>query len=297
MASASINKALRTITISTTLLLAGVVTAAESNAPLLPDGGYLSRAAGSMSRNNELGVWEFVLLGTFGGEANRHLILLPAQPLANMLEARNSLGPQATFHLSGELLAYANRNYIIPAYASLVEIAAPVAPTPTVAAPIASVVAAVNPETFADDLTKRLEAQVKSAARTSDVATPTTAPANPFAPKPSDQGLGTLAASGSSDESSALPASQRVQDRRAIIERDAVTGAWRVLMHTGFGSHAGESFELFPCRGLEAISNSWRTGSRGAAVLISGEVTTYEGRKYLRPTRVRALSAGRGLGP
>jgi hypothetical protein len=83
-----------------------------------------------------------------------------------------------------------------------------------------------------------------------------------------------------------LPPATRVQERRATVLRDPVTGVWRARIDTaraGEGSADGAelSMELLPTRALEHLERAVRSRPIGTTWLLSGEVVVAKDRNYL----------------
>jgi hypothetical protein len=55
--------------------------------------------------------------------------------------------------------------------------------------------------------------------------------------------------------------------------------------------------ELMPCTALDQLIAMTRSAPETMSVVLSGEVTVFNGRNYLRPVRMRALREGRWIGP
>ncbi len=90
---------------------------------------------------------------------------------------------------------------------------------------------------------------------------------------------------------------QRMLDRRGTVTRDPVTGAWIFVLASG-GLHEGDhAMELLPCAALDRLISMTRSAPQTMSVVLTGEVTLFEGRNFLRPVRMRALREGRWIGP
>ena len=101
----------------------------------------------------------------------------------------------------------------------------------------------------------------------------------------------------SAPASARLMPPQRMLDRRGTVTRDPVTGAWIFVLASG-GVHEGDhALELMPCAALDQLISMTRSAPQTISVVLTGEVTLFEGRNYLRPVRMRALREGRWLGP
>lgn len=94
-----------------------------------------------------------------------------------------------------------------------------------------------------------------------------------------------------------LASQQRLQDRRGVVTRDPVSGTWRFVFQ-GERSDLGErGIELLPSTVLERIERFVRQGEMPPALLLSGQITRFEGRNYLLPTSFRTIASGRWITP
>ena len=162
--------------------------------------------------------------------------------------------------------------------------AAPSAPPAPPAPPPA---AAVDPETFAADIERQLEARIAVVPRSSDAAQP----ASPFSPKPAGPAL-------SGDESRVLlPAVVRLHDRRGSVSRDPVTGTWIFVFQSDRAEVGERAVELLPCKVLERLERLVRQSEAPPPLLVSGQLTAYRGRNYLLPSSFRYADTGRWVYP
>lgn len=86
-------------------------------------------------------------------------------------------------------------------------------------------------------------------------------------------------------------------DRRGTVTRDPVTGAWVFVLASGGVQEGDIAMELLPCSTLDRLISMTRSAPQTMSVVLTGEVTAFAGRNYLRPTRMRALREGRWIGP
>ena len=295
--------------------LAEVRASGRFAAPLIPEGGHLVKAVGTLGRDEFLGVWTYELSDRLSGAANRSIVLLPSSTLGDMVGwhtaqgGHGAQGASPSFELSGLVLAFRKTNYIVGSFANPITRAAPaaheivtnVAPgsTPaTTAAPVAAPAAApapsgvdaapsapVNPEDFAAELERRLAAQVP--------AVPTSSEPLPVAPEVT-AAAPTLAAN--APVAAHLLPPMRIQSRRGTLTRDPLTGTWRFVFASGHRDEGDIAMDLLPCSTLAAMIPQARAASQ-PPILLTGDIEVYEGRNYLRPVRFQVLSAGKGLGP
>ncbi len=322
-------------------------------APLIPEGGLLVRAGGSLVRDEFLGVWNFALTDWVDGAANRSLVLLPAEPLGDMIathEAAIKSGSTAPrFEVSGHVLLFRGVNYLLPTFAAPIDqrlplpVAAPLlppgsrqalaqlvvttptalsapsappsAPAPTVTPPPtasptsalsteatrASAVAPVDPETFAQELERRLSERIAVVPSSGDPVAAAPAAAGIEQPSRSGAVAGdgdqSLASADAQSVSLALLPPMRIQSRRGTVTRDPLTGVWRFIFASGHSDEGDIALELLPCEFLTELAAKARTGVTGATVLLTGDITVFNGRNYLRPIRAQPLVAGKWIEP
>ena len=356
--------------------------------PVIPEGGFLMRAVGTLERRADLGVWAIRLRDRINGAPNRLITLLPCQGLTDMVDAARAseeIGETAIFEVTGRIMAWRGSNFLLVTFAVPVTsldapradagplmppgaaaaaaaapaAAAPAAPDGVAAARVAAAAPAspaaaapADPENVAVQLERALDSRVTTVAKSPDAqpAAPLAEPGSmqpsraaqtvgselssairdpsaseplgpdglplPVAPvdvepaEPDVAGEGVDAADDPSQKREAIgavlpstPASarvmppQRMLDRRGTVTRDPVTGAWIFVLASG-GLHEGDhAMELLPCASLDRLISMVRSAPQTMSVVLTGEVTVFEGRNFLRPVRMRALREGRWIGP
>ncbi len=110
-----------------------------------------------------------------------------------------------------------------------------------------------------------------------------------------DDPIGTVLPS--APASARLMPPQRMLDRRGTVTRDPVTGTWVFVLASGGLNEGDHAMELMPCTALDQLIAMTRAAPETMSVVLSGEVTVFNGRNYLRPVRMRALREGRWIGP
>ncbi len=340
-------------------------------APLIPEGGLLVRASGTLARDDFAGVWTIELLDRIEGAQGRSLILLPSEPLADMI-ARHAAavdggGAAPPFEVSGRVLVFQGRNFLLPTFAVPIDqriaraaparfvppgarretlspaatpqpiatgaplaqplsvqspsvqapsVQPPSVQTPSAQTPSAPPAAMVDPETFSRDLESRLNARVAVVPSSGDPSMPAEA-----APAGIEQpAVATIRASDSAEVEmpliearvtptvavttalaarSALPLlpPTRIQSRRGTLTRDPVSGTWRFVFASGVKEEGDLSLELLPCSTLTSLVTSHRARRGNPSVLLTADVTVFEGRNYLRPVRYQPLVAGKWITP
>lgn len=318
-------------------------------APVIAEGGFLTHAAGTLGRDEFFGVWTFELTDRLDGASDRSLILLPAEPLADMIRRHVSTVKDGTsapsFEISGQVLVFRGRNFLLPTFAVPVDRRIQRPPTPRLfppgskgalaaangsasiplaaqpmsqptTEPVAAAVVipeakSVDPETFAKDLETRLNERVVTVASSADASAPAVA-APPGTEQPS------RAVASASDSSAAMPMIEarttsqtslsinsatplmppmKLQSRRGTITRDPVTGTWRFIFASGQLDDGDVALELLPCTKLSELIADARSSTTSTSVLLTGDVTVFEWRNYLRPTRSQRLESGKWIGP
>ena len=360
--------------------------------PMIPEGGFLVRATGTLERRADLGVWAIRLRDRVNGAPNRLITLLPCGALSDMVDASRAAersGETSVFEVTGRIMAWRGANFLLVTFAVPVTsldapradagplvppgssprasdtppatASAPVpastkvpavasAPAAPPAAEVAAPAAPADPENVAAQLERALDTRVTTVARSAD-AQPAAPLAEPGTAQPSraaqsarselasairepsaseplgpdglpvqsvradaqatdghPAGLGAPPGSSGQQEAigdvlpsapaaaRAMPA-QRILDRRGTVTRDPITGAWVFVLASG-GVHEGDhAMELLPCAALDQLIAMTRSAPQTMSVVLSGEVTVFDGRNFLRPVRMRALREGRWIGP
>ena len=323
---------------------AEILASGKFLAPLIPEGGFLVRASGTLGRDEFFGVWTFELDDRVDGASDRSLILLPAEPLADMIQRHLSTIKDGTsapmFEVSGQVLVFHKRNFLLPTFAvpvdrrverpavpkllppgskgalelaqnPLVAATAETAGTAATAGTAVTETKNVDPEKFANDLERRLNERVAVVPSSADNAAPAIAaapgtlqPSRTVAPA-SDLTASVMpmiearTTSLSSATPSAVPLlpPMRVQSRRGTITRDPLTGTWRFIFASGQRDNGDIALELLPCGMLNQLIASARSSDGASHVMLTGDVTVFEGRNYLRPIRSQPLGAGKWIGP
>ena len=326
---------------------AEILASGKFLAPLIPEGGFLVRASGTLGRDEFFGVWTFELEGRVDGAADRSLILLPAEPLADMIQRHVSMTKDGTsapmFEVSGQVLVFHKRNFLLPTFAVPVDrrVERPAAPkllppgskgalelaqnrlvaataatagtgaTAETAATAVTETKIVDPEKFANDLERRLNERIAVVPSSADNAAPAIAagpgtlqPSRTVAPAtdltasvmPMIEARTTSLSSATLSAVPLLPP-MRVQSRRGTITRDPLTGTWRFIFASGQRDNGDIALELLPCGMLNQLIATARSSDGASHVMLTGDVTVFEGRNYLRPIRSQPLGAGKWIGP
>ncbi len=309
--------------------------AAPDQAPLLEDGAYLTRVQGTLEPPESGRGWAFRLHGMVEGQSGRLVELLPSSTLEDMKRRFESLptGTQANFEMSAHVTAYRGRNAALPMFATTIgEFAAtdtsPVLRPPgaAVAPPAAEDDVSIEQELVrrpedstdpfgirwvpllpqaraareqalakagsvqADDVERDLLDRIGQVQRSSDLA--------PAERQAEARQLATQLGGGSLDPLTQRPwlePARSVQDRHGIVTRDPITGQWRFVFESSRGDIGEREATLLPCAALERLERQARSSQEPLSVVLSGQVTRYEGRAYLLPTVVSQVRTGRAL--
>jgi hypothetical protein len=87
---------------------------AGSGPALLPEGTFLASRRGRLAKSAS-GEWMFVVDSGAEGVAEPAMVLMPCQNLAGMERTAEQRGDAVTFSVSGQVFAYRERNYLLPA--------------------------------------------------------------------------------------------------------------------------------------------------------------------------------------
>ena len=252
----------------------------DGRVPLLREGGILQKAAGRIERDESIGVYVFHPEIPEGSSERRELILLPSRGLEDLVRIEKVSGPTSSpaladrdFEVSGRVLVYRGRNFLLPeAIVPQFRLDPPSERSSRVPDPPV----ADGPEgedDLADRLERRLEERIGAVPRSLDFKE-----AEPVV-------------------EAQIEAGTRFVDRRGRISRDPASGVWRFIL-AGDGSGADvPSVILLPCLELERLERLVREADVRSDVLLSGRISTFQGRVYLLPTLARAAREGRGIGP
>lgn len=295
-------------------------------APVLREGTYLAGVHGFFASSlAEPGLLVFKLDEGLAANVRRTLFVMPCDPSDDVKAVLSDITADtpAMFEVSGRIYDYRGRAYLLPVSvvalrnppppdlisrtppkeivgpapakasrpaprldAYLEETTAPME-LPTRELPRPRMAHEPDPATFpalddgmADDIERRLDAGIQR----SQTAT---------ALRPAVQ---------DGDRTRLLPAATRLQQRRATVLRDPVTGAWRARLdaaRTGNGVEDGAevTMEILPSRALETLERKVREQPVGTAWLLSGEVVVSRDRGFLLLERATSIAPDRFLTP
>jgi len=303
-----------------------------SRFPLLREGSFVVRAPATLRFEPSSGTWIVALRDDLETERDREITVLPSEALEDMMSLIRGRTTVQWFELTAMVLTYKGRNFLLPMLgtplsqepprhsqaARLPPGAVALPPGAVVRAPTSAVVRApagtvaspqspntdrasdagsttqpaalptsIDPETFAAEIERALDARVQVVPRSSDVGTLPTPVARGRSSSRIVDGPAPVT----------LPTSARVHDRRGVVTRDPITGTWRFVFHGERADMGERGVELLPSTVLERMERFVREHSTAPALLVSGQLTRFEGRNYLLPSSFRTIAAGRWIYP
>ncbi|MCH2162844.1 MAG: hypothetical protein MK085_13365 [Phycisphaerales bacterium] len=264
--------------------LAVVANDEAQQAPLLPEGSFIASARGTMERPGPSKPWTFRIQTAEEGHAQQELVLLPTT-LVEEMEQNQAAGEDAIhFTVSGPVLLYRGRNFLLPQHVEM------------------ETSHAARPGTASDE-----PMQATDPPPAED--TPEPPPVDPdelieddFDPIDQGDSIASIVAQLQQDvgplkrsvaaTSPLIEVPQGVSEgellisRRGRILRDR-GGAWVIVPDADASGLRDPSMILLPSSNLVSIENWARKGGMGKPILFSGEVFSYRGRHFLLPTSWR----------
>lgn len=208
------------------------------------------------------------------GAAERPMPLLPNTNLQNLERIADRADPTARFNISGQVMAFKGRNYLLmdrPA-----EIVRAAAPVPKPAEPKADEPKpAGNGNADPTGMINKLE----GAARERDAARPVLAVPDPGA-APAHVAGPTIP---TVPPEKLLREGSMITSRRGRMIRQP-DGDWALTFDADAAGKSEPALLLLPCMNLQAMERVAERGGEAATMSVSGIVTTYKSRNYLLPT-------------
>jgi hypothetical protein len=239
---------------------------------LLREGSHLLQARGMFAHDPETNAWRFTVEPA---TANAPVYVLNVQPTMLLSEAQHvvmaSPEHRLVFEVTGEVLAYQGRNYLlltqpprVVGHSGAEEPATAPEDAPEQGAD-ADQQQQTPPRRDAESIMRELEQQAGPAQRR-----PRIAPG------------GDVSERVRAINDDLRPEGSNIVMRRGRINRDA-TGAWLFVFEADASGMADPPMKLMPCLLLQQLQRHYQ--SRGnAPLLLSGRVFAYEGRNHLLPT-------------
>lgn len=256
---------------------------------LLREGAFFAGVAGRVKRDESHGLWVFT--PERPADASRRapeFVLLPCAKLEQMQRSIETLKQDVLFEVTGRVLVFEQRNYLLPLSASLLDRGVAPSPpppseriTPPPGEEADAPPAVPPPPTDAATLIRDLKSDVpivrSLASETTDA--PASSPGQPAAeqaaPLRSD---GTL-----------------IFSRRGTVMRTP-EGGWKFVFAADASGLADPPMTILPCLLLEQLRDLLRQRPQPPTILMSGEVLTYRGRNFLLPSMYQVERPSRNLG-
>lgn len=243
--------------------------------PLLREGSRLVEVTGRLRGDAATGAWVFVVESEDAAVGVPSLTVLPStllEEMERMIEA--AADHQPIFEVTGEVYVYRHRNYLLLTHPAILlghEIIFELRPEPE---------PAPSPATEEDDsiaaIIRDLERSIGPLPRRPPADTPPDAPPTGTPPPsaPTD---------GQAEPPRLMTEGAILLSRRGKIRR-AGAGAFIFVFDADAEGLADPPMPLLPCLLLERLEMHARLTGERAAVLVSGNVHTFHGQNYLRPT-------------
>ncbi|TVQ54894.1 MAG: hypothetical protein EA377_04575 [Phycisphaerales bacterium] len=234
----------------------------EVHAPqrmLLREGSVATQVRGRVTQSEMTGRWHFEIDAPDSELPVYSLILLPNIYLGEMQQVLTGAGGQEIiFEITGEITVYDQENYLL------------------VHAP-PRVISHATPRAQDRDREARPRSDREGQRSAEELMREMRERAGETARRPEIE-AGTMA-----HDERLVPEGTLVLYRRVRLARGA-GGAWRVVFEADASGQSDPPMTLLPCLLLERLeARARRTGGR-EPLLISGRVTSYNGRNYLLPT-------------
>ncbi|MGH7131874.1 MAG: hypothetical protein ACREJO_08020 [Phycisphaerales bacterium] len=212
------------------------------------------------------------------GAAERPMPLLPNTNLQNLERIADRADPTARFNVSGQVMAFKGRNYLLMDRPAEIVRAGVPAPTAKPAEPKpAEPKPAENGNADPAGMINKLE----DAARERDAARPVLAvPAPGAAPAPTHS---TGPSIPTVPPEKLLREGSMITSRRGRMIRQP-DGDWALTFDADAAGKSEPALLLLPCMNLQAMERVAERGGEAATMSVSGIVTTYKSRNYLLPT-------------
>ena len=259
----------------------------DSRTPLLREGTFLKQVPGTIHFDSGTGFWRFhndVAEGSQSTRYGRTFGLLPSSALADAVSRIESAKESPRFEISARVTVYRGMNYLLPTLLTGIsdlslddqaEVIPAGEPLTSGSEPSKS---PRNTLDDADDTADRLEERLRSRLGSLPVSSETASPER------TSTGTGTMMSEG-----------DRIQNRRCSILRDQRSGTWRILFASEGVDQRDPTMEILPCLLLEKLQRRAAQSDLPESILLSGEITRFQGRNYLLPTRWRPTSSSSNI--
>jgi len=238
---------------------------------LLRDGAALAGAAGRLVRSRH-GFWEFVVVPDDRSREPASFIVLPSHTLSRMERAVEASTTDDGFEVTGTVYVFDGENYLLPLSAPRIDPDQPGSaetvqqPEPSESSPPGQ---RDTSQLTAEEIIRGVERDVP-AARSLVVDEPS---------DPLVDSLEDVASDGFDDGAIMM-------SRRGRITRTA-EGGWRFNFAADAAGLSDPPMTLLPCLLLESIRNRIEVDGDDQVFLMTGQVFSYHGRRFMLPTMFR----------
>lgn len=242
----------------------------RARGPLLREGSFVASVQGRVHRDPATGWWSFATEPANDKDTGFDLILLPNSKLEDIkqvVDAMDENDEDLVFEISGRLFVFHGRNFLLATHAPQL-----IAYRPT----------AEDADTSADaagDATEDADDESVGGDEVDDIMAELARDVGPLqrgvrGPAETESG-GRLIREGTI-----------LLGRRGTLHRDEV-GAWVFVFASDSAALEDPPAVVLPCLQLEQLEAFARTAGFAAPILLSGQVTRYEGRNYILPSIFR----------
>ena len=244
---------------------------------LMREGTYLTRTLGTIDLDQSTGAWAFTTVDNSKDDPRRTFGLLPSRALEDMLGIVKSRGDEVRFEVTARVLVYDGMNFILPSIGTPVtDVKKDATQASQPATGEASSAPSNSLDTTDDEVADRLESRLRD--RIGSLPISSDRPA-------AERGA----------VSTTMQEGTRLQNRRGAIVRDQRSGTWRFVFDAVGRSTLDPAMEILPCLLLERLQRAAAISDLPTSVLISGEVTRFQGRNYLLPSLWRVAGSSRNI--
>ncbi len=261
----------------------------DVKAPLLREGVYLKQVPGTIRFDSGSGFWHFhndVADGSLTTRFGRTFGMLPSSALADAVARIEATSGTQRFEVSARVTVYQGMNYLLPTLVTAIsDLAADdspevIAPDGVSISESESSEAPMNSLDDRDDTANRLEERLRSRLGSLPVSS-----AMPQVDERMDSSRPSMVEG------------DRIQNRRCGVLRDQRSGTWRIIFESEGFDRRDPTMEILPCLLLEKLQRRAALSDLPGSILLSGEVTRYQGRSYLLPTRWKPASPASNIRP
>ena len=244
---------------------------------LMREGTYLTRALGTIDHDQAVGAWAFTTVDNSKDDPRQTFGLLPSSALEDMLGIVKSRGDGVRFEVTARVLVYDGMNFILPSIGTPVtDVKKDATQASQPATGEASSAPSNSLDTTDDEVADRLESRLRD--RIGSLPISSDRPA-------AERGA----------VSTTMQEGTRLQNRRGAIVRDQRSGTWRFVFDAVGRSTLDPAMEILPCLLLDRLQRAAAISDLPTSVLISGEVTRFQGRNYLLPSLWRVAGSSRNI--